>query len=392
MKDFLNAARQIGDEIVANRRTIHTYAEVGFDLPQTHAFVMEKLKEYGYEPKPLGRMGIVCTIGRPGKTIMLRADMDALPMGEESGESFAAVNGNCHSCGHDCHTAMLLGAAKLLREREEELPGTVKFMFQPAEELLSGAKDMIDSGVLENPKVDVALALHVMMGFEDSETGSVRCTRGSVTNSGDAVRVTVRGKDAHGSRPELGVDAIHIAAQIVLALEALEACEIPTAEDSIVLVGRIEGGTSCNSVAGEAVLEISIRTTGPKERAFLLRRVEEISKGVAATFRGEAVVEHMYGSPALINNDDMLDACISYLGELLPQEAIVKSGKLGGGEDFTMVAEQVPSVFLTLGAGSPREGYEVFVHNPATRINETALPVGTAVYAHCALRWLQEHC
>lgn len=391
MNTFLEEARQIEGEIIANRRTIHTYAEVGFDLPQTRAFVLKKLEEYGYAPKVIGKGGIVCTVGKPGRTILLRADMDALPMHEESGEPFASTNGHCHSCGHDCHTAMLLGAAKLLKAREVELPGTVKFMFQPAEELLSGAKDMLDNGVLENPKVDVALALHVMMGMEDSPTGSIRCTRGNVTSSGDAVRITVRGKDAHGSRPQLGVDAIHIAAHIVLALEELTSREIPTDEDTVVLVGLIHGGTSCNSVAGEAVLELSIRTCGPEERRFLLRRVEEIAQGVAATFRGEALVEHMYGSPALVNNDAMLEDCISYLGEMLPPEAIVKSGKLGGGEDFTMVAEQIPSAFLTLGVGSPEEGYTLFVHNPATRVNEAALPVGTAVYAHCALRWLEEH-
>lgn len=391
MNTFLEEARQIEGEIIANRRAIHTFAEVGFDLPQTRAFVVNKLAEYGYAPQSIGRGGIVCTVGKPGRTILLRADMDALPMREESGEPFAATNGHCHSCGHDCHTAMLLGAARLLKAREAELPGTVKFMFQPAEELLSGAKDMLDNGVLENPKVDVALALHVMMGMEDSSTGSIRCTRGSVTSSGDAVRITIRGKDAHGSRPQLGVDAIHIAAHIVLALEELSSREIPTDEDTVVLVGLIQGGTSCNSVAGEAVLELSIRTCGPQERAFLLRRVEEIAQGVASTFRGKALVEHMYGSPALVNHDVMLDDCISYLGELLPSESIVKSGKLGGGEDFTMIAEQVPSAFLTLGVGSPEEGYSLFVHNPATRVNELALPVGTAVYAHCALRWLEEH-
>lgn len=391
MDTFLEDARRMADQIVANRRTIHGYAELGFDLPKTKAFVMEKLTEYGYDPQPLGRCGVVCTAGRPGRTILLRADMDALPMREESGEPFAADNGHCHSCGHDCHTAMLLGAAKLLKEREAELAGTVKFMFQPAEELLSGAKDMLDSGVLEDPKVDVALALHVMMGMEDSRTGTIRCTRGSVTSSGDAVRITVKGKDSHGSRPQLGVDAIHIAAHIVLALEELTAREIPTDQDTVVLVGLIQGGTSCNTVAGEAVLEVSIRTCGPGERQFLLDRVEAVAKGVAAVFRGEAQVEHMYGSPALVNDEAMLDDCLGYLGELLPPEDIVKSGKLGGGEDFTMVAERVPSLFLTLGTGSPEEGYPLFVHNPATRINEAALPVGTAVYAHCATRWLEEH-
>lgn len=391
MKDFLNAAKQLNDHILLDRRTIHSYAEVGFDLPQTKAYVIKCLNEMGYETKSVGKAGVVCTAGKPGKTILLRADMDALPMPDESGLPFAATNGHCHSCGHDCHTAMLLGAAKLLKERESELPGTVKFMFQPAEELLSGARDMVEAGVLENPKVDVALALHVMVGMEDSQSGKIRCIRSGVTSSGDAVFIKVKGKDAHGSHPELGVDALHIASYILQALDELTAREIPTQEDSIVLVGRMEGGTTCNSIPGEATLEISIRTPGPKERGFLLKRIEEIAKGVALTFRGEVEVVPQYSSPALVNDDTLLDNCVSYLGEMLSSEDIVFVGKMGGGEDFTMVAEQVPSLFLTVGAGSLDEGYQLSLHNPATMINEDALHVGTATYAHCALRWLEEH-
>lgn len=392
MSKILEQARELEQEIIAHRRTIHGYAEVGFDLPKTRAYVTEKLREYGYEPQTVGRGGVVCTAGKPGRTILLRADMDALPMEERSGESFAAKNGCCHSCGHDCHTAMLLGAAKLLKEHENELAGTVKFMFQPAEELLGGAKDMIANGVLENPKVDAALAIHVMVGKEDSHCGSIFCIPGCVTNSGDAVRITIHGRDAHGSQPELGVDAIHIAANLVLALEELTAREIPTAQDTIVLVGRIEGGTTCNSVAGDAVLEVSIRTAGPAERAFLLKRIEEISLGVAAAFRGSVRVEHQYGSPALVNDDGLLKEFVSYMEECLPSDQVLQGTKMGGGEDFTMVAEKVPSVFLQLGVGSIEEGYDNTLHQPAVRMKEAAFSVGTAVYAQCAMRWLEEHC
>ncbi len=391
MTEILRQAKELQAEIVENRRIIHRYAEIGFELPWTQAFVMEKLREYGYEPEPMGTCGVTCTVGEPGAVILLRADMDALPMADESGETFASTNGNCHSCGHDCHTAMLLGAAKLLKEHESELTGTVKFMFQSAEELLSGAQDMIDAGILENPKVDAALALHVMMGLEDSQTGKVRFIPGCVTNSGDAIRITVHGKDSHGSRPHLGIDALHVAAHILIALDELTTREIPMDEESIVLVGNMEGGTTCNSVPGEAVMELSVRTTGPKEREFLCKRITEIAESVAHTFRAEVTVEHMYGSPALINDSRLMQDFESYVKEIFPEEQVVKSGKMGGGEDFTMVAAHVPSVFITLGAGSPEEGYNLFLHNPATRINEDALPVGTAVYTQCAMRWLEEH-
>ncbi len=391
MNTLLNDARILQEEIVANRRAIHKFAEVGFDLPHTYAYVFDKLIEYGYNPQKVGKMGITCLAGKPGATILLRADMDALPMMEESGESFAATNGNCHSCGHDCHTAMLLGAAKLLKERENELCGTVKFMFQPAEEIMGGALDMLENGILENPKVDMALGLHIITGNEISKSGRICCIHHCVATSGDAIKITVQGKDAHGSLPEKGVDAIHIAAHIILALEELTARELPMKQDSIVLVGRIVGGTTCNSVAGETTLEVSVRTNGPEERNFLLKRVEEIATGVAATFRGKAKVEHLYGAPPLVNPEPELLEIQSYLREMLPQEFVVDCPKMGGSEDFTMVSERVTSVFLQLGVGSIDEGYPCGPHQPAMRVDESALPVGVAAYTQCALRWLEEH-
>lgn len=391
MNQILTDAQSLHDEIITNRRTIHQFAEIGFDLPQTYAYIFNKLTEYGYQPKKVGKMGITCLAGKPGRTILLRADMDALPMAEESGESFAAVNGHCHSCGHDCHSAMLLGAAKLLKQRENELHGTVEFMFQPAEEIMGGAKDMLDNGILENPKVDMALGLHIITGNTFSKTGRICCIHHCVAVSGDAVKITVHGKDAHGSLPENGVDAIHIAAHIILALEELTARELPMEQDSIVLVGRIAGGTTCNSVAGEAVLEVSIRTNSPKEREFLLKRVEEIAVGVAATFRGCATVEHLYGVPPLVNPEPELQEFQSYLREMLPRESVADCPKMGGSEDFTMLAEKVPAVFLQLGVGSIEEGYTLGPHQPAMRVNESALPIGTAVYAQCAMRWLENH-
>lgn len=391
MREVLTAAKDLTAELIEDRRIIHGFAEVGFDLPQTYAYVFEKLTEYGYQPQKVGKMGITCLVGKPGPTILLRADMDALPMVEESGEPFAAANGHCHSCGHDCHTAMLLTAARILKERESELKGTVKFMFQPAEELLSGANDMIDHGILENPKVDVAMTLHIMSGQKFSRTGGLFYIKGCVTNSGDALRIRIRGRDAHGSMPEQGVDAIHIAAHIVLALEELTAHELPMKQDSIVLVGRIEGGTTCNSVAGEATLEVSIRTDSAQRRNFLLGRVEEVARSVAATFRGQAEVEAMYGGiPPLENDGALLEEMVSYLEEILPGD-VEAVEKLGGGEDFAMIAQQVPSVYFNLGVGSLQEGYMNGMHHPKMRVDEKALPVGAAAYVQCAMRWLEEH-
>ena len=387
---MFHASEDLKKEIIANRRALHQRAEIAFDLPETRAYVSEKLKEYGYEPEEMGG-GITCTVGKGGKTILLRADMDALPMKEESGLDFACTTGNCHSCGHDCHAAMLLGAAKVLKEMEGELKGTVKFMFQPAEEVLGGAAAMVEAGILENPKVDAAFGIHVSVGREDSCTGTVLCTHGTMNNSGDAIKITVKGKDAHGSQPQLGIDSISIASRIVIALEELTAKEIPTKEDSVVLVGKIVGGTTCNTVAGTTEMEISVRTQGHQERAYLKRRVKEIAEGIAAAFRATAEVEYQYGMPPLVNDETMMNEFLGYMKEFLPADQVKEVEEEGGCEDFTVVSEKVPAVFMMLGAGDKGSGHIHGMHHPAMQVDEDALPVGTEIYVNCAVRWLEDH-
>ncbi len=393
MTDYQAAAQAIRDQIIADRRTIHSYAETAFDLPQTVAFVEERLRTLGLEPKRVGKAGVSCLIGSgTGPVLLLRADMDALPMAEETGLPFAAANGNCHSCGHDCHTAMLLGAARLLSEHAGELKGTVKLMFQPAEEKLAGAQDMVDHGILQDPPVDAAMGLHVQVGEEENcEVGTLVYKPGCATFSGDAVRITVTGKDAHGSTPEAGVDAINIAAHIVIALQEILAREIPCRQKSVVLVGMIQGGSSCNTNAGSCVLEASIRADSVESRAFLKNRVKEISQSVAATFRGSAQVEFVYGMPSLYNDKGMCDTMGGYCRELFGPQMVVESDQMLGSEDFTMIAQQVPAVFLHLGAGSRAEGHLCGMHNPGMVVDENALPLGTAVYAYCAHRYLEDH-
>ena len=365
---MFHASDELKREIISNRRELHRRAEIGFDLPKTRAFILRKLREYGYEPVEMGG-GITCTVGEGEKTILLRADIDALPMKEESG----------------------LEAAKALKGMEKELKGTVKFMFQPAEELLGGAAAMVEAGILENPRVDAAFGLHVSVGREDSYPGTLLCTHGTMSNSGDAIKLTAKGEDPHGSQPQLGVDAISVAARIVIALEELTAKEIPTKEDTVVLVGKIVGGTTCNTMAGETVMEISVRTQGHEERAYLKRRVKEIAQGIAAAFRAEAEVEYQYGMPPLVNDEAMMNEFLGYMREIMPADQVREVPKEGGCEDFTVVCEKVPAIFVMLGAGARGDGYVHAMHHPAMRVDENALPVGTEVYVNYAVRWLEEH-
>lgn len=394
MTDFKAAALAIKDELIENRRTIHRFAETGFELEKTVSFVMEKLRSYGLQPQKVGRAGVSCLVGNGGgKALLLRADMDALPMAEETGLPFAAENGNCHSCGHDCHAAMLLAAARLLKEHEPELAGRVKLMFQPAEEKLAGAVDMIENGLLENPPVAAAMGLHISVGASDavSAPGHISYTRGCSTYSGDAIKITVTGKNAHGSTPHMGVDAINIAAHIVLALQGIVAREIPCTDRAVVLVGMIRGGSSCNTAAGECTLEVSVRADSNESRSFLKQRVKQISEATAATFRGSAQVEFVYGMPSMYNAPEMCDAAVRYCGELLGPAALNEETGMSGTEDFTSVAEKVPSVFLMLGAGLAAEGHSCGMHHPGMVMEEEVLPLGAAVYAHFAARYLQDH-
>ena len=392
MNYFLNRAKELEQELIAMRRELHGYAELGFDLPKTNAFVTEKLRSYGYEPKTVGKTGVTCTVGKGGKVLLLRADMDALPMAEESGVPYAAQNGHCHSCGHDCHTAMLLIAAKMLKEKEEELKGTVKFMFQPAEELLAGAAAMVEDGIMENPKVDVALGLHISVGMDDTRSGIIRYIPGVANNSGDAIRISIQGHGVHGSKAYLGVDAINIAAHTIIALQEILALEIPSTQPAVVLVGKMEGGSSCNSVADTASLEVSVRTNSVETRNFLKKRIKEIAESVASTYRGTATVEHMYGMPPLVNDPDFAREMGRYAAEMLPQGDVEEIGPSGGGEDFAVVAEKVPGAMIYLGVGSTAEGYCHPGHDPKMKVNEDALYVGSATYAQCAARYLEENC
>lgn len=391
MNTFLAQAQAIGDELVANRRTLHRFAETGFNLSQTTAFVKAQLTKMGLAPKDVGKAGVSCLIGdtSKGKTILLRCDMDALPMQEQSGLPFAAENGHCHSCGHDFHTAMLLGAARLLKQREAELGGAVKLAFQPAEEILAGATDLIQNGILENPKVDAALALHMAIGTEHSDLGKVYYAKGPAAFSGDAIKIEIFGKDAHGSKAETGVDAISVAAHVVIALQEIISREISCRDNSVILVGKISGGTTCNTVAGKAELEVSVRTTTAEKRAFLKRRIKEVAQGVAATFRATAEVTFIYGIAPMVTDVALSEQLASYVGEVIGTQNTIFAPPNTGTEDFSAFSERVPSAYFTIGSGSIAQGHTLTLHNPKIMLNEFCLITGAAVYAGCAFGFLQ---
>ena len=278
--NYYERALELKDETIANRRHIHKNAETGLDLPKTKAYVMEKLTEYGLEPKDCG-YGVTATLGKGGKVLLLRADMDALPMPEESGEEFACPTGKeAHTCGHDFHAAMLLTAAKMLKEKEDTLEGTIKFMFQPAEETFEGSKNMIENGILENPPVDAALAYHVSPGkmpiglfmYNDKDT---------MMYSVDGFKITIHGKGSHGAYPHVGVDPINIGVHIHLALQELIARESDPTHSCVLTIGQFAGGTAANIIPETVVLQGTIRTNKPEARELLVRRMKEVAEKTA---------------------------------------------------------------------------------------------------------------
>ena len=394
MNQYLQRAQEIAPEIVENRRFIHSHAGVGFDLEDTVERILAQLKAMGIEGKRCGKAGVVATLGKPGKCILLRGDIDALPIPEQSGLDFAAQNGAMHACGHDFHGAMLLGAAKLLKENEQNLQGTVKLMFQPAEEKLAGAKDMVEHGVLESPQVDAAFAMHIGTGNEESAVGSVKFTKGPSHASGDSFRIIVQGKGCHGASSYQGVDAISVAAHIVVALQEIPAREVPADQLSIVTVGVFQGGTACNIIADTATIEGTIRALSPANRDFLIKRVPEIAEGIAKTYRASITLEHPTGcTPPSLNDPALCDEMLPFIQEIVPaQQVLVKQNEPSlGSEDFAYVSTQVPAMMISLGAGSKGEGYHYALHSPFVTPDEGCLPTGAALYAHCATRWLEKN-
>ena len=403
-QELITEARSRQEWIIGARRELHRNPETEFNLKHTLPFVRSQLEELGLKPQGCGRAGLTVTIGgkKPGKVFLLRADMDALPMAEETGLPFASENGCMHACGHDLHTAMLLGAAALLKAHEDEICGTVKLMFQAAEEIFEGSKDMIAAGVLEKPHVDAALMIHVMAGMP-IPTGSVIICDGGVSAPGaDIFQIRIQGKGCHGSMPNTGIDPITAAAHIVTGLQAIHARELALSEDAVLTIGSIHGGQAPNIIPDTVELSGSIRCYDEDVRSFLKERLTAISQGIAASFRCTAQVSFGRGCPVLLNNPRLSRETAVYIKELLgpggaftQAELLASSGgkpmKATGSEDFAYISQAVPSIMLSLAAGTPQEGHGYPQHHPRVTFSEDILPTGSAVYAWAALRYLEEH-
>lgn len=393
MNKYLERANQLVPELVENRRHFHRHPEVRNELFETVKYVKAQLEDMGYQVQEICQCGLVVLAGgkKPGKCILIRGDMDALPMPEDTGLEFSSENpGAMHACGHDLHMAMLLGAAKLLKEHEDEIEGTVKICFQPNEETFGGAKAMIEAGVLENPHVDAAFAIHV---GSMADVGTLDYGKGLTMGSADGFSIHVKGKGCHGAAPNSGISPINIGVHIYLALQELLAREVNPAEQCTLTVGSmLFGDGATNVIPSEGVLNGTMRGFNTELINHLRQRVEEISVGTARVFGGDAEVEWLFSSPAMYCDPDFTDEVVRYAADVVGEDRMIpKKSRATGSEDFAYFGEKVPSQIFWLGAGVDDKTKRISNHNPKVLFSEDALPYGAAVYTQCAIQWLKEH-
>lgn len=385
MSEFIKKAKTLQPELIEYRRKLHSMAEVGFHLPQTKRFIEEKLRSFGYEIEYCGK-AILATVGQGEKSLLLRADMDALPLQEKTRLFYAAKTGNMHACGHDMHATMLLGAAKLLKQAENKLPCKIKLLFQPAEEILAGATDCIKSGVLEGVKG--AITLHVMTDTT-LPTGTVVVPNGGIgAPAADYFKISIKGKSCHGSAPQNGVDALTAACQTLISLQEIPARELPASSSAVLTAGKLIGGNAGNAIADLAEIEGTLRSFDEEERTFIKKRIKDISQNIAKAFRAQASVQFPSGCPVLVNDENLCARMYTCAKNHFNADMVLSVSKLsgdttkrsGGSEDFAYFSQKVPSIMLAIAAGEREKGFCYPLHHPKVQFDESVLYIGSVLY------------
>ncbi len=388
MDPALKLANSHKEKIVELRRSLHRIPELAHQEVKTSGLIADALEELGLEVKEgVGGTGVVGLLKgtSPGNVVGLRADMDGLPLEERTGLPFASVHeGRMHACGHDSHMAMLLGAAQILKDMQEELGGQVKFIFQPAEEEGSegGAKPLIEAGVLRDPKVDYVFGLHV---WSDLESGKIGYNRGALLASTDTFYITLKGVGGHGAKPHDAVDPIVAAAHLVVALQAVASREMDPLEPFVLTVGKLQAGTVHNIIPSEAFVEGTLRTVRRETRESLRERLDRIVRGVTSAYRADYELKIVEGYPPTVNEPAVTDRAVETLQDTFGVEAVVEVPPVMGGEDFSRYLEKVPGTFLVLGTRNKAKGLTASIHSPFFQVDEDVLPWGSAALARLAL-------
>ncbi|RMF02317.1 MAG: amidohydrolase [Chloroflexi bacterium] len=390
--EILELARNLRPQIQAWRRQIHQYPELGFTETRTAGLINDALRELGLETQTgVAKTGVVATIeGGPGPVVGLRADIDALPITEQNGTEFDSRRpGLMHACGHDAHTAMLLGAATLLQQLSAEgrLPGTVRLLFQPSEEGQddegkSGGMRMVEEGALAG--LDAVFGLHVDTSLN---TGTVATRPGPMMASADNFTVTLRGKSAHAARPHQGVDTIALSALVIQAIHQIVSRRVNPVEEGVITIGTIQGGTKENILAPSVTLGGTIRSFTPENRQLLIDELRRACS-LVEPLHGSFTLDLQTGYPPVVNHPQASAAMVSALEDMLGPEQVQEAPKLMAAEDFSFMLGEVPGCFLRLGVHNPAWQERTFVHTPTFRLDEAALPVGTASLVATTLAWM----
>jgi amidohydrolase len=383
---------QLKDDVISLRRTLHQWPELGFQEQRTSTLVADRLTALGLQVTTglagTGVMGVLHGTGT-GKTVLLRADMDGLPIEEASGAPYASQNrGVMHACGHDGHTAILLTVAQVLAQRRQHVSGTVKFAFQPAEELPpGGAKGMIAAGVLDNPSVDAVFGLHLWNGLP---VGKLGVDAGPIMASVDRFDVVINGVGSHGAYPHTGVDPIVIGSHVIAALQTVVSRETPPLAPVVVTVGRFQGGTAFNVIPKQAELSGTVRTIDAKIRQDMPARLERIIRGVTSAMRAECEFKYEMGYPVTVNDAGMARFAHRVAGDMAGEANVVSAGMTMGAEDMSYFLEAVPGCYVRLGSGNPEKGLTHPHHSALFDFDEAALPIGVELLTRLTLAALHD--
>lgn len=376
------------DQIITWRREFHENPELSGEEIRTSERVCEELKKVNIEVKRIGKTGVLGILegNKPGKTVALRADMDALPIQEANNIPYKSKSkGIMHACGHDGHTAMLLGAAKLLSQMRDKIKGRVKFIFQPAEESSQGASMMIKGGAIEG--VDAVLGIHL---WADLAVGKVSVDPGPRMASTDMFKITIKGKGGHGSMPHQGVDAILAGSAVAIDLQSIVSREINSLDPAVLSIGKFCGGERWNILCDKVLMEGTTRCFNNQVRDNFPVMIERVTKKTAEAYRAEGELEYILLAPPLINSLEMSKIALESLIKNFGKESVVELEKVMGGEDFAFFAQEVPSVFAFVGARNEKKGANYPHHHRKFNIDEDALVIGTSLYSQFALDFLGE--
>lgn len=385
--------KKIEQDVISWRRDLHKIPEVGTDLPETSAYVAKRLEEMNIQyKKGVGLdSAIVATIEGTktgeNKTIALRADMDALPVKEETGLDFASVNGNMHACGHDAHAAILLGAAKVLNQMKDEFSGKVVLLFQPAEEISAGAEPMVKAGCLDG--VDAVVGLHVGNISVEASSGEAIFSKGSMMACLDKWNMTVKGVGSHGAYPHESRDPIVMSSHVITAIQEIISRELNPVDPGVITVGIVNGGSAYNVIPGSVYLEGTARAVKKETREYISKRIGEVAENVVKAFQGSVEYNYIFGAPPVVNNKEIAEFAMESAAKAIGEENVkLMSNPVMGGEDFSYYLEKVPGTFIFLSTPLEIGGVSYPHHNSKFAIDESQFHKGVAIFVQTALDFL----